>query len=298
MGMPGQEQIQALVLFVGAVLLMVAVSDILIVGAMVLDNRTAASRLRPRINPVWSVAHVWLTGQLAILATLIVTILLMIPAFMASGSSFKGGGIPDTMMPALLWGLVLQNIFLVAAPAALITGIYRIPFTVIGLRKPTRQQLIFGLKMGFLMLLIGMISTVVMRYGISVLFGSSRLKSIDGAENGSSAEGLLSGIKSPGLFALLFLGGAVGAPVGEEVFFRGLLYNSLKVRWGLRAAAVVSALIFAAVHVAPLQVLAIIPFGLLLAWAYERTGSLWVPIVMHATNNGFGLLLGYLFGAT
>jgi len=54
---------------------------------------------------------------------------------------------------------------------------------------------------------------------------------------------------------------------------------------------VVSALAFALIHVSPLGVVLIFPMGVLLAYVYERTQSLWVPILMHAVNNGIGVLL-------
>ena len=83
----------------------------------------------------------------------------------------------------------------------------------------------------------------------------------------------------------------VVAPVAEETIFRGYIYGVLKGRVGGVAAAVVSALFFAGMHVnvgslAPLFVLA-----LCLTVAYEATGSLLVNIFMHALFNLVMLLL-------
>ena len=97
------------------------------------------------------------------------------------------------------------------------------------------------------------------------------------------------------LFALL---GTLAAPIGEEFFFRGLVYNALKGKlqkrlrdmWrGMKAktaAMVGSALLFALLHVSPLNLLPIFVMGLAFAYVYERTGSLWIAILMHAVNNG------------
>ncbi len=79
-------------------------------------------------------------------------------------------------------------------------------------------------------------------------------------------------------------------PVGEEIVFRGALYGGL--RRGLPApwAMVISGLIFASLH----DVSVFLPvalLGMLLAWAYERTGSLLVPCLVHALQNGLTLLL-------
>jgi len=85
---------------------------------------------------------------------------------------------------------------------------------------------------------------------------------------------------------------AVGvAPFFEECVFRGILLPILARRLGLGAGIFLSSLLFAAIHMhlpslAPLLVIAT-GFAL----AYIMSGSLWVPIVMHAIFNGVNLLL-------
>jgi membrane protease YdiL (CAAX protease family) len=88
----------------------------------------------------------------------------------------------------------------------------------------------------------------------------------------------------------------VVAPVAEEMIFRGYIYGVLKGRVGGVAAAVVSALLFAGMHVnvgslAPLFVLA-----LCLTVAYEATGSLLVNIFMHGLFN-LSMLLALMWAA-
>ncbi|MCU0692436.1 MAG: CPBP family intramembrane metalloprotease, partial [Polyangiaceae bacterium] len=50
-------------------------------------------------------------------------------------------------------------------------------------------------------------------------------------------------------------------------------------------ALLVSACAFAAFHLDPHQVVATLPLGLYLAWLAARTGSTWVPVTAHLTNN-------------
>jgi membrane protease YdiL (CAAX protease family) len=85
----------------------------------------------------------------------------------------------------------------------------------------------------------------------------------------------------------------VAAPLGEEVFFRGMLFGSLRGRIGFARAAALSSLVFALVHVQPPLVILMFFVGLGLAFAYERRGSLVAPIAAHAAFNliGFTLLL-------
>ena len=91
---------------------------------------------------------------------------------------------------------------------------------------------------------------------------------------------------------LLVMGlGVVVAPVAEEFIFRGFLYPVFKRFLGIPLATVISALLFAAIHanassLGPLFVLAV-AFTL----AYEITGSIVVPMLMHALFNLASLTL-------
>ena len=55
-----------------------------------------------------------------------------------------------------------------------------------------------------------------------------------------SAGGQFEQIHSVPLQIWFIIGGAIAAPIGEEVFFRGLLYNGLKKRWGVTCGVVLS----------------------------------------------------------
>lgn len=89
--------------------------------------------------------------------------------------------------------------------------------------------------------------------------------------------------------ALVALGVLVvgAAPVSEEVFFRGFFFGGLRGRLSFWAAAAISALLFGLVHIPSgiAQAPALAVLGLLLAWLYERSGSLGPPILMHAIIN-------------
>ena len=110
-----------------------------------------------------------------------------------------------------------------------------------------------------------------------------------------TAGGMFSNIQSLPLKIIFALAGAVAAPVGEDVFFRGFLYNALKRKLNVPAAIVLSGLIFALVHFGPLAILVIFPMGMVLAYAYEKTQSLWITICMHATHNGLTFVLAIAF---
>jgi membrane protease YdiL (CAAX protease family) len=76
------------------------------------------------------------------------------------------------------------------------------------------------------------------------------------------------------------------APVLEEIVFRGLLFGTLRRRFGCGASAVFSASIFALAHgYGALGFASVFWSGMLWAWAYEKTGSLLPAILAHALNN-------------
>lgn len=76
------------------------------------------------------------------------------------------------------------------------------------------------------------------------------------------------------------------APVFEELAFRGLLFGVLRRRFHWWPAAMLSAALFALAHgYGLIGFLSVFWSGLIWAWAYERTGSLWPGIIGHAINN-------------
>lgn len=84
---------------------------------------------------------------------------------------------------------------------------------------------------------------------------------------------------------------AIGAPLVEELLFRGAVMNHLhKAGYSPRFMIVVSAVLFGLVHINPAQIPFAFALGLLLAWLYYRTGSLVPGILCHFINNGIGAL--------
>ncbi|GAW91576.1 CPBP family intramembrane glutamic endopeptidase [Calderihabitans maritimus] len=91
-----------------------------------------------------------------------------------------------------------------------------------------------------------------------------------------------------------FLIGSVIAPFAEELYFRGFLYPALRVKWGIRWAVFLSALIFGSLHLDPVRLIPLAVGGAGLAWIYEISGSLVAPIIAHALWNTIMLVVLYL----
>ncbi len=98
-----------------------------------------------------------------------------------------------------------------------------------------------------------------------------------------------------GFFSTL-IGAGILVPISEELYFRGLLHTWF---WGkmervwLRVLA--SGAIFALAHADSISVVAAsFVIGLVNAYAYERTRSLFISIIIHLTTNSAAVLLLYL----
>ncbi len=84
------------------------------------------------------------------------------------------------------------------------------------------------------------------------------------------------------------------APLAEEFIFRGFLYGVTKRYTGIIGGMVFTSAIFAAIHLNLPSFPALFVLAICLNIAYEYTGSLAVPMVMHALFNSTQLVLIYV----
>jgi membrane protease YdiL (CAAX protease family) len=147
-----------------------------------------------------------------------------------------------------------------------------------GLRRPPLRQAV-GL---LLAILVGF-------YAISAIWLTSL-----GIDEHQTLPDELGAQKSTLNLALVVVLITVIAPLGEELFFRGYFFGALRNWKGWLPAAIITGIVFGAIHIgsAPLGLtvpLAFFGFGLCLL--YQRTGSLYPCIALHAINNSvaFGL---------
>lgn len=97
----------------------------------------------------------------------------------------------------------------------------------------------------------------------------------------------LANVKQEGALnvVLAVIAAAVSAPIVEEVFFRGLLYRSLRNQLSILPAALLAGALFGLVHITsyPLDTLPVkAAFGVIACLLYERTGSLLPGIGLHS----------------
>jgi membrane protease YdiL (CAAX protease family) len=90
---------------------------------------------------------------------------------------------------------------------------------------------------------------------------------------------------TPGGIALLFLTVAIGAPLAEELFFRGLVLRAFEKRVGTRWAVAASSVVFGATHFQALQFPALTAAGVVFALLVVTTGRLGPAIFAHMAFN-------------
>ena len=94
-----------------------------------------------------------------------------------------------------------------------------------------------------------------------------------------------------GWIVVLVLVVALGAPIIEELVYRGLILQALQSRLNDWLALLISALWFALIHLQPVQFFGLFAFALVLGICFQRTGRLGMSVYAHIAFNATGLLL-------
>lgn len=108
------------------------------------------------------------------------------------------------------------------------------------------------------------------------------------SEGGSSADQDLVDAAAVGPWSLAVVGicGVLVLPAAEEVLFRRVLLDWLLTRLRPGLAVAVTAVSFAALHIAPAAMVYVVFLGLFTCLLRLWYGSLWAPLALHAANNG------------
>ena len=93
--------------------------------------------------------------------------------------------------------------------------------------------------------------------------------------------------------AKIFIAAVIIAPISEEIIFRGLFYGVGKRYLHPVISALICSLLFAFFHLSLTAFAGLFVLALLLTLAYERTGSILVPIGMHSLFNFVSLCAVY-----
>lgn len=256
---------------------------------------------KPTFAPVWSLVDVWVGAQITFLLMLVLVSFWVGGVVLVRGldaldtmQSFTGVSLRLFLFPMTF----LQNACFFAVPALVIVLKYGKRLRDIGLpRLPRAQDVCAGILLG--LILVGIVG--VLEVGLHALAEQFRhvgwVQQALQIEQTNPVAQIMRILPQQDGWTLLLAVAAIGisAPLGEEMFFRGFLFNVLKQRWGVGAGVVVSGLLFAAVHTYALGLIPVFLLGMALAWVYHNSGSLWTSILIHATNNTLAVLFVYFF---
>ncbi len=188
---------------------------------------------------------------------------------------------------------LMRSLLLAVLPAGILTGLLAWMFArwrgadagaVLALHPPA-----LGL-VGWVVVVAGFVLSLYVFFGLlSWLFG------IDVTSSGLVEQAVMRLSDDP--FYVLIAGGLIiGAPIAEELTFRGQIFAALsQTRLGMTGAAAVTSAIWAGIHVTqPFHIIVLLfLMGLALCWLLVRFGSLWVTIACHAAWNSLAVLALY-----
>ncbi len=218
----------------------------------------------------------WKTSDVVIgvVALVIVFLAILIVSLAASGDSELDVW-PGLAIIGGLSGVIMLLISWLIGPAR-----YRVPLSSLGLKLPVPQSRT-QLLLPVLVLIASLTFTGIYGAIISALGWDTPQSLPEGLD--------LEGPRAIGTLAVVVV---LWVPLAEEVFFRGFMLPGLVGNLGLVGAAIASSLVFAIFHVDPKLMVPIFVTGLLFAWLYNRTGSVWSCFAPHAMQNGLALSFG------
>ena len=195
--------------------------------------------------------------------------------------------------------LILSSILTFGVPAvvaSMFVGSERNPFASIGMARGAKAGR-FVLVVVFMLAImpaIELLSSLNASYsfpesmkGVEEYFRAADIRAMEATQRALSGNGI-------GFYILNLIALAITPAICEEMFFRGVLQKhllgSIKNK---HVAILLTAFIFSAIH---LQFSGLLPrfiLGAVLGYLFYSTGSLWISIVAHATNNAIVVSVAY-----
>lgn len=161
---------------------------------------------------------------------------------------------------------------------------------LLGPRSPRWQHVARGIGYGLLAYLaVPVVLGWMLRYAVTL--GGGEMPVVQQSFRAFAAD--------PVAAPVFFVAVVLAAPIGEELLYRGMLFQAVRSRVGVWPGIGVSGLTFGAVHLTPaasvganlLVLVTVSALGMILAWIFQRTGSLVVVITAHCLFNAISAVL-------
>ena len=139
----------------------------------------------------------------------------------------------------------------------------------------------YGIKGGFLLVIMVLLMGLVLQY----FQPQMEMQEIE--------EVLRSATYWPDILAIV-LAGTIMAPIGEELFYRGMIYPVFRKHLGPVWGAITAGLIFGLAHMDLWRAIPLAIGGAALCYLYEKSGTIFAPMLAHAVWNGTMFALVFL----
>ena len=213
----------------------------------------------------------------AVLVLLTLAIILGAIVSLAAASTavaiFNGG---ELSVGGTLVQLTSTQIGLLAVTGGLVVA----PGTLVGLRFIPPARLWKGVAIGLALAIPAWVGVTLLADVVA-----TALKAL-GLEQDT---GIVDTVMRRGDPTVIVLAVVLVAPIAEELFFRGVVYNAWEREYGSRVAVFGSAALFAAIHGSLFLVAPIFVLGVALALVYRSTHSLPATMAMHAGFNALSV---------
>ncbi len=92
-------------------------------------------------------------------------------------------------------------------------------------------------------------------------------------------------------YLFIFIAIAILPPLLEEIVFRGAMIERLGRKYSYKTALIISSVLFGVMHI---DIVGALTFGVILSLIYLKTGSLFIPILIHVINNGLVVIFMFM----
>lgn len=233
------------------------------------DSESPLDQLPPPL-PAGKVAT-WWCHRVDVLGLILMSTIFLF--FALSQAAAQKAGITPPLTSSVLVANILVFAFLIAVVTIIVWWRVK-PVEWLGLRW--RQWPLFFCIGPAAVIVMWIIMGMLQQYGYIAW-----AENLVGSDSMQDAVKLLREGNDALTVSLMAFSAAIVAPIAEEVIFRGYLYPVAKHFAGRPIAIIATSLIFAAGHGNVPLLLPLFLLGILMACAYEWTGSLWAAISIH-----------------
>lgn len=251
----------------------------------------------PLFSASWSLLDVFVAAQEIIALTLFGTILIAFALSQSDKSQniqqmLSGGG--SQSITLIIASAILQNLVTLAIVFGYVKFRYRINLLNFCLGEKPLKGILIGILTAIPLIALVNVPDMLgwSQHWLHALDRTKTGQIFQTLQESMDATWMVKGLVHTkiGFWEALITVGFI-APIGEECFFRGFLFNAIWHRFGLTAGILVSGLLFAAVHMQIVNFIPMVLMGVVMGATYYKTKTLFSTITIHALNNSLMVVL-------